>query len=88
MVEKELKEDKFKCLKQYKVRADIPGGTLAKKDHNVFQSHVTEAKTTLKLCWKSEEQLKIALKKDMGEKSQVQKNLKLFSPELKHGGKE
>lgn len=36
LLEKELKEDKFKCLKQYKVRADIPGRALAKKmDQNL-----------------------------------------------------
>lgn len=72
LLEQEAREEKSKCPKRHKLRSSITGKTLTGRWIRIHPvSCVIEAKIALTLCWKSEEQLKIAQKRDTDGNSQV-----------------
>ncbi|XP_055274267.1 melanoma inhibitory activity protein 2 isoform X3 [Moschus berezovskii] len=77
ILEKELKEEKSKHLKQDELMSDISKRIQSLEDESKsLKSQVAEAKTTFKIFQMNEERLKIAIKDALSENSQLQENQK------------
>uniref|UniRef100_A0A8C6DSZ1 Melanoma inhibitory activity protein 2 n=1 Tax=Moschus moschiferus TaxID=68415 RepID=A0A8C6DSZ1_MOSMO len=77
ILEKELKEEKSKHLKQDELMSDISKRIQSLEDESKsLKSQVAEAKTTFKIFQMNEERLKIAVKDALSENSQLQENQK------------